>query len=417
MSGQPTLDHLPAEILELIVKLLDLEDIRHLRLTNVELATKVSKGCFRTFFTNARVCINDKHQLLNFAKVTQAAWICTLLRNLTVVTTVRVRGKMAKSLAAEDLDLLCQAFANLRQHSGKALASLELTAESEDENGESVSISTVPCPLFMREGQGIDRKRVWTATACTWQAIASALGKSGLPTERLNIFGRTPECALAIDEFAAGIAEIDLSKSFSNLHHLTLHISHHMTDTRCPIARSRLSARAFGQFLELCPGLVGLDLHWHNFAPHQPSKAINEEEQFLSRVEGQKQLPALGNLGLYHLRVKDDVLITFLKSVSLERVTLQGVMLKSGRYQETFDHLSSARLKHLNLRNLWEQFGPVSYMKNEGPPFFGGSKELMRCGEENTSKHIRYAAMRTKALGRPPPPCGPCTCPISAQQA
>lgn len=116
MSGPPSLDHLPVELLELCVNLLNFHDMGNLRLTNVEVAAKVSEGCFKVHFANAKLCLNDRNQIANFAKVTQAGCMGTLLRNLTIVTVVPVH-KTAKKLPRKDIELLELAFSNLRDYS------------------------------------------------------------------------------------------------------------------------------------------------------------------------------------------------------------------------------------------------------------------------------------------------------------
>lgn len=289
-------------------------------------------------------------------------------------------------------------------------------AESRNKDGTSKPIRTRPChPMARVLSQAIDWRKVSTATAYTWHAIGSALSQSGLSVEKLNIFGNTPQCSVAIDEFAAAVGPQSFSASFANLQHLTLHISHHKTskndkvEERYSLAKSKISTEALRQTLGLCSPLVSLNLHWHDFASPNLTEALRGERNFLAHLSSPNQLPTLRSLGLYGLRVREDVLLAFLKAMTLERVALEGIMLETGTFRQVFDHSSDARLQHLSLYHLGEPQS-VHFVSEKRACYLGGTEQLMLCGQNNTSTRIFYVCKRAKATNRPPPPRKVCYC-------
>lgn len=398
MSEQPSLDSLSPELLDMIIDLLDLNSIRSLRLTNTTIASKVSQSSFRTYFLDKNIRIEDENQMADFVKMTQLDWKGNLLRNLTIISSVKPQSRFSPTgpISRRRAGLLARAFSNLERHS-PGLATLALTVEDEATYAKSQCASMKVPPL---RSHGL--AKFLESTAAAWRVVATALGESGLQIHKLDLYGSgRPHHRTAIDQFATVVRSTSLSNCFKDLRHLSLSLAYHApkksdtTEAQYPLATSRLSTETACQFLKLCPELQSLDIRWGGTKDDSLSEALSEEAHIFDRIATSNKFPALRELNLRGSRVQEDTLLAFLQqTTSLKNAIMYGVNLQSGTFRAIFDHFSAAALEHLHLDSLWEEGGGI--VSFTAVSYQHGPHTLVRCGGR-TSGHIIYHCSRARA--------------------
>lgn len=160
---------------------------------------------------------------------------------------------------------------NLRISShGRGLISLTLTIEIEEDGEESW-------------------KGVWYAAAKLFRTSTIALGRTKLPIEVLDIFHSVDSCSLACGEIAKVLKRVDLANTLRRTKSVSLSLSHQQTHKQVnipmyPFHVGRANAHAITYFLNLCPKLATLRLHWYNLDLVNLAQAEKEEQPFFGRI-------------------------------------------------------------------------------------------------------------------------------------
>lgn len=207
---------LPIELIEYVVTFLELHDIASLRLTSRTLENKASHGSFISFFKYKNIELTTR-ALKELAQITSQGLPGCLLQHCTITGLVG-NDTRAEDEDTESLDLLIQAFQNLKQHSPKGgLASLclRVAARVKAANGELIE----PDNFY-------SWRAVWDGALRTFSITIVALNQSQLPVnEHLDVFGSLRGCSLACDTFREFTHNFASMHIFASLKRLTLNLS------------------------------------------------------------------------------------------------------------------------------------------------------------------------------------------------
>lgn len=177
------------------------------------------------------------------------------------------------------------------------------------------------------------------------------------------------------------LEKVDLSDSLRPLKQLSISLSVHDT---APLRKKSL---AFGQkhvssisrFLQLCPNLKALQLHWYwTLAPVYLSRAMTEETYFFDHIAESCQFPSLERLTLRGIYTSEAALVSFLRQVKLRSIDIEYIHIKlQGRFRPVFDCLveHSEHLEHIHFGNLFEADRPIFFNDTPEFPLFPHSSE------------------------------------------
>lgn len=394
MDLHPGLDGIPVEIMEDIVTLLALPDICSLRLTGREVNSKSSQGIFKSYFRNKTITMSDSEQLHHAVHMTQRQKFGCLVEHLTLVGTSRNQTEWAKDATV----LLGQVMKNLRLGvAGGCLLSLSLTIKDGVKyNGNSV----------IRDGS--DWRSVWKTAAKCFETTMQALSASELPIESLDIFSGVICCSLAFDRLAT-ILELDLSASLQRLKRLSMSLSHHVaqkpeSEEMQALTTGERHTNAICTFLQHCPVLEDLHLHWYQLHTPNMTDALSEEHRFFDRVAQSCRIPSLKRCTLKGIRVSEAALLSFLRPMQLNSIEMEEIHLHSGTFLPVFDYLVDhmEQLEYVHLNDLWET--RLIYFDAPGEPHFPGSEPpigpntITRTGAD-ARMPIKYQHSRGYSLG------------------
>lgn len=402
MDLRPRLDGLPMEIIDSIVALLALSDICSLRLTGREVNAKSSQGIFKSYFYNKTITMSASEQLHQAVYLTQRQGFGCLLKHLTLVglPTSRNQEEWAKDAAM----LLGQVMKNLRLGlAGGCLPSVSLVIKDGVKfQGDRLTHSSSTW------------QSVWETAAECFEASMRALSASELPIESLDVFSSVTCCSLAIDRLAT-IRELNLSASLRGLKRLSISLSHHMvyhprrmeseeSEEMQALTTGERNTRAICKFLQHCPVLEDLQLHWYSLRTINLTNAISEEELFFDRVAQSCRFPFLKRCTLKGIRTSAATLLSFLRQMQLNSIEMEEIYLKSGEFRLVFDYLVKhmEQLEHVHLNDLWES--KLIYFDAPGEPHFPGSEPpigpntLTRTGAD-ARMPIKYQQSRGSASG------------------
>lgn len=355
------LDELPVEVLETIVQLLGLRDVRKLRLTNTSLSAKTSKGHFKTYFSRKKIQVYTDDDLRQLVQLTQNGWMGTLLQDLVVSGRVHADPRRRTIPCEGATELLGEAFSNVQRNSVRGgLNSLTLTVETCGVGGKAMEIQKIK-----------DWRQVWNVAASTFQITVKSLQLSELPVKKIDIFGDVLRCSLAIDRFATGLSELELS----TLQELSLNLSNHVLvegedEQADPLQLAEQHTNDVCRFLQACPSLRSLKLRWYKIKVDGPSPALTEEEDLFHRLATSVDFGTLRNCSLFGLHVQIADLLNLLRTTHLERLSIGEINLPHESWGQVFDQIvRQENLEYLDLENLYEGNRPIYFDAPGEPPY------------------------------------------------
>ncbi|KFY69308.1 hypothetical protein V496_00352 [Pseudogymnoascus sp. VKM F-4515 (FW-2607)] len=398
MDLRPRLDGIPMEIMENIVTLLALSDTCSLRLTGREVSTKSSQGIFKSHFRNKTITTSSTEQLHRAVSMTQRQGFGCLLEHLTLVGLPKSRNPKDAAV------LLGQTMKNLRLGlAGCCLPSLSLVI------ADGVKFEDYS---FIEDSSSW--QSVWETAAECFEASMRALSVSEIPIESLDVFSGVTCCSLSLDRLAT-IQDLNLSASLQRLKRLSMSLSHHMvydlenreseeSEEMQALTTGERNTRAICKFLQHCPVLEDLQLHWYTLRTTNLTNAISEEELFFDRVAQSCQFPFLKRCTLKGIRTSAATLLSFLRQMQLNSIEMEEIQLQPGEFRLVFDYLVKhmEQLEHVHLNDLWER--RLIYFDAPGEPHFPGSEPpigpntLTRTGTD-ARMPIKYQYSRGYALG------------------
>lgn len=402
-----SLESLPEELIELVVRSLELHSICSLRATSRSTAAKASQGHFKTYFRSKTISLTVK-SLKAVKRILQPNGLGCLLETATIA------GVIPSSAAEQDqaepnaiTHLLFQAFAALKNGSNDGrLRSLRLDVIEEVDN--------------KGDAHAPKRREAWEPRfevgTSAFRATMLALQESELSLERLDLFGSVKRCSIAFDQIGAIRHPGRLAASMKHVKQLALSLSHTLItgDSKEAVARSsavvKLDIAAISRFLELMPFLEDLDLHWFNLRNFTRTNVDKQEQISFDSCYTSIPSTALKVCVLRGLHTTENALLDFLRQTSATRITLQEIHLHLGTFRPILDTLTShdGNFEYLHLDDLFEseKSDRLIYFKQTGLPKFPsrgeavGPSEVIREGED-VRQALEYAFGRGRPLGSP----------------
>nr|POE78985.1 hypothetical protein CFP56_77663 [Quercus suber] len=394
----------PDEIIEEIVKLLEIGDICSLRLASPLLAIKTAQAHFKSFFRTKKVLIT-RTSLQRFVAAVKLGMPGNLLEDLSLVGVVnntkrlaaKARGaarmhehsrtQVQRDLAiltqrredfellhrsGDDANLLSEAFTDLaRSRSSTRPFSIHLSVEVYRTD------SVQPVPNSTRS----DWKMIWKSAATTFNTTIRALMMSRMTVTRLSCFQHSNRCSIACNEIGIPGSIFD-TLSLSTLKSLAVSLSDRIieqTKTETGItgdsadeidweaaederSQSEMQADAaneenFAGLVELLlksPALEDVDLHYYRL---KASRGVDfHRHQTLQRVVGANVLPCLEKLTLRGFTVRSLDLLTLVERRPLRTLELKNVRLVFGSFHSIFKACTEKKpgMERLYFEDLFE---------------------------------------------------------------
>ncbi|KAI1159293.1 hypothetical protein F5B18DRAFT_35237 [Nemania serpens] len=386
------LESCPAEIVESIVKRLDVTDAGSLRLTSRHLHSKATRGHFRSYFRSKHVEVTSA-RLESFKVLTQRGSLGCEIRDLTLVgvmnNTKRIEAAVKahpddpsrrnlkilqerRKLHQQSLDsgqLLCHlsdAFKNIAAYSatGKLRSlSLEVTVYRTDAQRE------------LPPASGGSWRLIWQSAAETFRIVFSALEESKLRIDSLNIFNGSHlhRCSIASNEISnMNYSGPGLSETLRSVSSLSISVSERILDITPQDAQAsgdsadeidwsddedmdmeRYMADADDEnnftglagLIRACKTLKSLHIHQYGvngrrLDPHVP---IPNERLFQRSIAALDVFPPLEECSLSGVFIRESDLLAFLKTISssLRRFSMKTVTMTAGSFRAAFDYIAS----------------------------------------------------------------------------
>lgn len=409
-SAQPqrAFDELPFEVVEAVTAFLELGDICNLRLVSRTIAAKSGRGTLKKYFANKTINWTSTTQLQSFVELTRPQCMGCFLKSLTI----NDRAPTGSRTFSEEIALLTEALTNLRHNSvygGLQAVILTVHGQSIVHNGSMVFPESFP-----------NWRSVWQTAFRTFEITSQALADSGVSVQKLDIFGSINRCSLACNIIAPTLERVNLSKTLMNLKHLSLSLSHHMVEEVEEVEDSNDETAEVGlaagkgyvddikRWLERCPQLERLELHWYKLRSHELSEAQIEEQRFFSQIaQLDNHFSKLRNCRLDGIHTDGDSLLAFFRqTIQLASLTMDHVHLKWGIFAPVFDHLTNhlPHLTHLYLDSLSES--SIICFDDPGRPYLpstcdtNGPSHLTRTGAD-CQRAISYRFFKGRVKGSP----------------
>lgn len=387
------LDTLPIEILEMVIRLLELQDIRNLRASSRILATMTSHGHFQTYF-HVKSILLTKDSAPELKHMLCYSELARSLQDLVVVSPRTFQGNCRMSRVRPGLiNLLTGVFKTLHSRvNGGQLRSLHL----------SMSPILLP-PGKPRPGMAFSSEH-FQSGALVYQAVMLALQASALRVERLDMFSSGSRCKIPIDQLVLLLpGATHLAPGLVHTRSLTLNLT--QTLQRPPWQRTlrsfsrsidvaRHSIAALGTLLRQMPSLQHLDLRWYilNRKSH-PTPGDAQGIRFFDLLSVDASFPPLQSCALRGLHLAQMPLLHFLRKTSATKILLEEIRLKEGTFAPILDHLfhKDSKLEDVCLDHLWEDqeerrgvlwFTTVTAVGPPHPEADHNPCKLVRTGEE-----------------------------------
>ncbi|SCN68682.1 uncharacterized protein FFNC_00036 [Fusarium fujikuroi] len=394
------LESCPEPVVECIVQLLDLDDIRNLRVTCKSLAFKSSQYRFRTFFRSKHINLTVD-ALRTFAEGIQAGGLRCLIQHLYLVGIVdecesRKPGRQKdwqeeEMIRTHEVNLLSQAFNGLVKCNKNGSLRLLTLRVAIVRNGEETTLPADSGPLVPLQ------KSVWLCTMHTFDTVGSALAASSLRIDGLNIFGE-PDIqppSLACDQInAIDGNDSSFAKSLATLRSLSISLSTRvfafpraLQDNKQDVGRSfkkdaaEVQAEAedendlvgLSRFLRLCNQVENLEIDYLRI-PMCYSALVGHfyYETILQRIVELDRLPILKCCKFSGISAKETDLFGFIQRTQVRELSLEKVILCTGTFRSIFDYCTSraAGITKLHFDTLYETLHDGRY--REKMIFFAG---------------------------------------------
>lgn len=349
------LDTLPAELLQLVIFSLFLEDTCRLRLT--------SKALNQALYETISRCVKHKEincsspgQLKEFAYLTKPGRIGLRVENLTLSSSVSIDDRRRSIFVFGNPKA---AFENLHLNSIQAaLQSISLDTQCHDKLG-----------FITQDEDGYSRRVVWRANGDIFRIVALALAETSLKVPELNIFYGLRSCSLGIDHVGPVLRKLQGFALFENVTSLSMGLSHHVSNySNGPDYKtSETGHRRAGdvaRFLSLLPRLETLQIHWFNTRTlRELNDAQRQEQTFLTHVVRLKILSNLKKFRLAGVNTNSTTLLSLFKTMTnLRQLSMEEIWIK-GQFGDSFDFLTQnlTVLENLHLEELYEDRHTVCF--------------------------------------------------------
>ncbi|KAM0421132.1 hypothetical protein ACHAPT_011024 [Fusarium lateritium] len=375
------LETLPTEVIDLIVRLLPLKDIRSLRLVCKALSDKSSESHFKTFFHTQHVdmTVDD---LRAFTCDVQAGGFRSYVRRLCLVG---VADEKAESTQTSQFDprqeemtcLLTQAYDGLaKSHNADSLLSLSLELR--------IVKNDLPKNVLRVATQPARSRAVWQCAIDIFDQSLRALAASDLKLKHLDIFNGPDIEKRSLPSEQLNIinwSDPSLADSLSTLASLSVNISTPVflfrnlrdpsSDGQAGRSLSGIEAAqeernydGLAKILAACPRLEHLDLRYCKIE----SRALYHDWGVLQRVAGLQTLPVLKRLSIHGFTANSPDLLNILEKTKPQELSLGSINLEAGTFHSIFDYCSS---RGANMSKAsFEELVQMSYQDGAGVVHF-----------------------------------------------
>ena len=419
-SMAPSLEDCPNEVIENIILLLDLVDIRSIRQSCRSLATKSTQDHWKSFYRAKRVDITPS-ALRSFIDATQSNRLGCLVQDLTLVGLTEASKSSRPSIDSEETEvsLLSQALSNIaasKRGVGRVSLRLEVAVVQVDTDQRLLPVAA----------SKTEWRFVWQCAAQTFQTVVRALAASRLPLEKLDVFGNRQLqcCSVSCDELSRiGFQDKRLTMSLSSLKALSISISDRLVDVPPPTfsesdenitrdAKEKLMSPSnftgLVQMLSL-DSLENVEIHYFRLDSARSFVGLpyDHHELLLKQVARSKKLPKLKQCSLRGLYIDEKDLLAFLQRTTPRRLLMENITLSSGTFGSVFDYCTceTTDVEAMCLDDLFEKhqklYFPIQVGNGElprHPPIRGSpvTTSLHRMGAEVKQGIIyRYHEGRT----------------------
>ncbi|KAI6088227.1 hypothetical protein F4821DRAFT_91813 [Hypoxylon rubiginosum] len=445
------LEDFPPELVEIIVRHLDVKDVGNLRLTSRCLRSKASQVHFRSYFRSKRVKLTSPH-LEEFEAVTRRGSLGCEIRDLTLVGVVRSLEAAVERADSEGKHPMqrWQERQKERQQNYELIVRRlsdvfkNIAANSVAGRLHSLSLEVAEYPIG---GEGW--RFIWQSTADTSRIIFSALQESRIRLDHLNLFNGSHlyHCSIASNKLSSIDYSTDaLSQSLGSVRSLSISVSDRIldvtetssgwadesdwsglddeeeeregeeeSDSEAAMVESDLwlamaDARDENNFIGLaglihaCQNLKILHIHQYEVNRRRIDSRVTipSELIFQRGIATLNMLPPIEECSLSGVFLRESDMLAFLErsSKTLRALSMKTVTMVTGSFRPVFDYIAS-RIPNLDYLYLDELVvggvggEPVHFMGVGQPRFHTwvgahGSWTLRRAGSEETQQPIPY---------------------------
>ncbi|KAJ5815045.1 hypothetical protein N7474_006822 [Penicillium riverlandense] len=439
--GAPlTLSSLPPECVEEIMKYLDLDTLKALRLSSQNLCARCTGLRFKTFVSHQTVELT-KLGLQSFRQLAVHPELGPAAKSLKIMATVYDQTRQRKVidtwghnlpdgsptpsgcsrevLAEADINLAWLHAQQQRQDEWSYDEVVKSLATSLKHIGQLDRIDLEAILVQARdETRNTENSRakwypVWMRAARVYCITIEAIAQSGVAPKALTVYQKTPRCSVPLYDIATNRAMRDLpgfKDAGKSVEDLALSISTKVPTgaterpPRTPLACHEVSSAVasiaalgeeqvlevedFGglaRFLSFTPNLKALEIHLYNTLFHP----VTLYHGMFESIAKETRLPLLQKCSLRGITASGDSLLQFLSNhPQITDLTMNQICLTSEEaWNAIFEHLVSRKippLKRLHLSTL--TYGHQMIKLNLHPTWEENSKEL----EQNSQSQIYF---------------------------
>ncbi|KAI0440294.1 hypothetical protein F4803DRAFT_563879 [Xylaria telfairii] len=332
-----TLETLPVELIEIIVKLLNFQDIASLRRTSRAIESKASHASFARRFSRKNFKLETK-TLEKLARLSNESYSTSRLQHCTIIGIVGLEEAASESQLNEHTRLLTVIFRNLKK------------------NIQAGSIASLCLRVLLRITRRTTHMwpETWATARRTFEITMAALSESSLCVdEHLDLFGSVPSCSLEYTAFL-GLAQRPgcPASIFKHLKRLTLSLSSPVVDNMDTqyllptpaldaVSQSEHVASALETILHMSaimPELESLDIHWFNIGRNPLNSSVQPPvHRDITTCSSPFALKDCTLRGLYISGIN---LLHFIMATKPKVLRLKDINLVTGTYAPSFRYMT-----------------------------------------------------------------------------
>lgn len=420
------LERFPSDIISEIVILLDLDDIRSLRLTSTTLAAKSAGHHFRSFFHTKHVELLED-SLQTFVQGIKAGGLCYLIQELVLIGIASDPESGEQDTEDTSVEREVQLLAEAFEHLGQNRKTVRL---------ESISLAVLVATNTNRRAASKDVsssywRQVWRSTAVTFTTVFNALAVTDVQVGSLNIFNSPDlqQCSLASNQLdRVDWSDTTLSKLLQNLRSLSVSLSNRvprrileyedsndassdedgdaiqqqLLEMQHEQLQVELQANGESNFVGLAKllscskELDTFELHYFLINEGLPPSGHIHHELLMQRVVEMDTLPRINRCRLRGIFATETDLLTFIQRTELRELCLENSFLVAGSFQSIFNHCTSqdSDIIRLKLDTLYEGRRMIHFFNPESARIVTASAiDKSRVVERHSSavkKHLPY---------------------------
>lgn len=229
-------------------------------------------------------------------------------------------------------------------------------------------------------GELRDWEVAWQIVACGWTVLVRSLTSSDLVINELDVF-TTSFGSISLDKFYPSASLAALAGSFNRLRSLYLSLSHSpddvidarlddtsdgssgdafedglenlLDDSKPSVEKSQSYCNALCDFLNLCPALQHLGLHWY-ILTYEDTAPLLEQQKLLEYIVRRCAISNLQSVSLRGIYTSQAVLLRLAERSQLRSVVMDNTYLVGNdTFRPFFDYITP-NLDTVRLSDLWE---------------------------------------------------------------